>query len=142
MTAVDTLRRLRIPHPGIDIHDGSGLAPNDRVACPTLLAVVDLSRRPKYAAIVQGLPVAGQSGTLALRFVGDPLAGVLHAKTGSIDGVVGLAGTVDAGDHPRFAFIANGNFSVGTGAALQAAIAHLVAEYPESVDTKALVPAP
>jgi D-alanyl-D-alanine carboxypeptidase/D-alanyl-D-alanine-endopeptidase (penicillin-binding protein 4) len=140
--ALHALTDLGISHAGIDIHDGSGLAPSDRVACPTLLGVVDLSTSPRYAAINKGFPIAAQTGTLAQRFVGDSLAGVLRAKTGSIDGVVALAGVIDTPDHPRFAFLANGSFSEAAGALLQVGLAHLVASFPESVDVTALVPAP
>ena len=56
-----------------------------------------------------------QTGTLAERFVGDPLAGKLRAKTGSIDGVVGLVGVIDGPDDLHFAFLANGDFSTATG---------------------------
>jgi D-alanyl-D-alanine carboxypeptidase/D-alanyl-D-alanine-endopeptidase (penicillin-binding protein 4) len=140
--AIRALTKLGIAHDGIDIHDGSGLAPSDRVGCPTLLGVVELSTTSRFAAINRGFPVAAHSGTLALRFHGDSLAGLLRAKTGSIDGVVALAGVIDTPDHPRFAFIANGDFSEATGAQLQVGVAHLVASFPASVDVKALVPSP
>jgi D-alanyl-D-alanine carboxypeptidase/D-alanyl-D-alanine-endopeptidase (penicillin-binding protein 4) len=133
---------LGVPTANVVLHDGSGLAPDDRVTCDALLAVVDRMHQPRFQAIDTGLPVAGRTGTLATRFRGDPLAGVLRAKTGSIDGAVALSGTVDAGAHTRFAFIANGNFSELGGQALQAAVAHAVAAYPAPVDPSALVPPP
>jgi D-alanyl-D-alanine carboxypeptidase len=67
---------------------------------------------------------------------------VLRAKTGSLDDVVALAGTVDAGRRPDFAFIANGPLAPGTASELQAAVAHVVASYPAHIDTADLVPAP
>ncbi len=96
----------------------------------------------KFAAVDRGLPVVGRTGTLALRFLGDPLGGVLRAKTGSINGVVSLSGTIDAGPRPWFAFVANGNFSTAGGGQLQDDIAHAVARYPDSSNTAQLVPAP
>ena len=139
---VDIDASLGIPTAKVVLHDGSGLAPDDRVTCTALLAVVDRMNEPRFNAINTGLPIAAHTGTLAARFHGDPLAGLLRAKTGSIDGVVALSGTIDAGPHPRFAFIANGNFSEAGGQALQAAIAHAVAAYPAPVDPKNLVPSP
>ncbi len=133
---------LGVPTAHVVLHDGSGLAPDDRVTCTALLAVVDRMSEPRFQAIDAGLPVAAHTGTLAARFHGDPLAGVLRAKTGSIDGVVALSGTIDTGAHPRFAFIANGNFSESGGQALQAAVAHAVATYPAAVDPSTLVPSP
>ncbi|HEY5012267.1 MAG TPA: D-alanyl-D-alanine carboxypeptidase, partial [Acidimicrobiia bacterium] len=80
---------------------------------------------------------------LAQRFVGDPLAGRLRAKTGHIDGVVGLAGVVPShAGELRFAFLANGNFSVNGGEDLQSQLAHLVADYPNLTVLARLVPAP
>ncbi len=133
---------LGVPTKNVVLHDGSGLAPDDRITCNALLAVVDRMNEPRFAAINAGLPIAAHTGTLAARFHGDPLAGVLRAKTGSIDGVVALSGTIDAGPHPRFAFIANGNFSELGGQSLQAAVAHAVGAYPAPVDPSALVPSP
>ncbi len=139
---VGELASLGVPTAGVTLHDGSGLAPDDRVTCDALLRVLALTHRAKFAAIDRGLPVAGRTGTLALRFLGDPLGGVLRAKTGSINGVVSLSGTIDAGPRPWFAFVANGSFSTAGGGQLQGDIAHAVARYPDSSNTAQLVPAP
>jgi D-alanyl-D-alanine carboxypeptidase/D-alanyl-D-alanine-endopeptidase (penicillin-binding protein 4) len=124
------------------MHDGSGLAPDDRVRCTTMLQLIELATRPKFAAIDLGLAIAGRSGTLAERFLGDPLAGKLRAKTGSIAGVVGLVGVIDGLDDLRFAFLANGDFSAGAGAALQAEVARAVASTPDLRAPPDLVPRP
>ncbi|HWS45450.1 MAG TPA: D-alanyl-D-alanine carboxypeptidase/D-alanyl-D-alanine-endopeptidase, partial [Acidimicrobiia bacterium] len=137
-----TLSRLGVPTDGLDLHDGSGLAPDDRVGCPTLLGVINRSTAAPLTAIDAGLPVAGRSGTLAEAFGGTPLAGRLRAKTGSIDGVVGLTGVVDGSVRPTFAFLANGRLSESTGVALQAAIAAAVAAYPDTRQPQLVVPRP
>jgi D-alanyl-D-alanine carboxypeptidase/D-alanyl-D-alanine-endopeptidase (penicillin-binding protein 4) len=138
-----TLARLGVPTAGVKLVDGSGLSHANRVTCAALLAAVDLGDRVDERALRAGLPVAGRTGTLALRFVGDPLAGRLRAKTGHIDGVVGLAGLVaTSAGAVRFAFLANGNFSVADGDALQTRLAHLVGSYPVVSEPRALVPAP
>jgi serine-type D-Ala-D-Ala carboxypeptidase/endopeptidase (penicillin-binding protein 4) len=136
------LKQLGVPTEGLVLHDGSGLSPDDRVTCDALLAVVGLARQPKYAAIDRGLPVAGRSGTLAARFLGDPLAGVLRAKTGSISNVVALSGLIDRGPHARFSFMANGGFTKADGMGLQSAVAHVLGNYPAPVDLRQLVPVP
>jgi D-alanyl-D-alanine carboxypeptidase/D-alanyl-D-alanine-endopeptidase (penicillin-binding protein 4) len=136
------LKRLGVPTAGVVMQDGSGLSPDDRVTCDALLAAVRLASKPKFAAIDRGLPVAGETGTLANRFRGDPLAGRLRAKTGSIDNVVALSGTIDQAEHPTFSFMANGGFTKEGGYGLQSAVAHAVATYPAPVDLKRLVPAP
>jgi D-alanyl-D-alanine carboxypeptidase/D-alanyl-D-alanine-endopeptidase (penicillin-binding protein 4) len=139
------LAQLGAPVAGLDLHDGSGLAPTDRVTCDALLAVIELAARPAFGAIDRGLAIASRTGTLALRYAGTPLAGRLRAKTGHINGVVGLAGVMggegpSAG--PRFAFVANGTFSTDEGALLQDEIAATIGAYPDAPTASALVPAP
>jgi D-alanyl-D-alanine carboxypeptidase/D-alanyl-D-alanine-endopeptidase (penicillin-binding protein 4) len=139
----DALKLLGVPTVGLSLIDGSGLSHNDRVTCSALLAAVALGDNAEERALRTGLAVAGRTGTLALRFLGDPLAGNLRAKTGRIDGVVGLAGVVSTtAGVVRFAFVANGAFSVSGGEDLQNQIAHLVASYPVVPAPQALVPAP
>ena len=140
------LAHLGVPISGVDLHDGSGLAPSDRVTCEALLRVVELGARPAFRAIDRGLPIAGQTGTLTLRFTGTPLVGRLRAKTGHIDGAVGLAGVIDgatgAGAAPRFAFVANGTFTTEAGEQLQDEISAAIGAYPDAPTPSELVPAP
>ena len=145
------LARVGVPVAGVTLHDGSGLAPDDRVTCEALSAVVALGTQARFATIGSGLAIAGRSGTLAGRFVGTSLAGRLRAKTGHIDGAVGLAGIVAARPSGgvragsvdiRFAFLANGNFSTATGENLQDQIAEAIGEYVDAPVTPNAVPAP
>jgi D-alanyl-D-alanine carboxypeptidase/D-alanyl-D-alanine-endopeptidase (penicillin-binding protein 4) len=138
---VAEMARLGVITDGLVLHDGSGLSPDDRARCGTLLQVVDLARRAQFAPIDKGLAIAGRTGTLADRFGGDAIAGKLRAKTGSLDGVVGLAGVID-GTGLRFSFLANGGFSQGGGVALQAEVASAVASAPDLRPPAGLVPAP
>lgn len=139
---MQSLSRLGVPTKGVHLVDGSGLAPSNRVTCDALIKVLSLARRRPYDAISDGLPVAGRSGTLATRFIGDPLAGLLRAKTGDIDFVVGFSGTVDDKEHLLFSFVSNGNFSTDGGRALQSDVAHVVAAYPDVASLTTLVPPP
>jgi serine-type D-Ala-D-Ala carboxypeptidase/endopeptidase (penicillin-binding protein 4) len=138
---VEEMARLGVITDGLVLHDGSGLSPDDRARCGTLLQVVELAGRTQFAPIDKGLAIAGRTGTLADRFGGDPLAGKLRAKTGSLDGVVGLAGVID-GTGLRFSFLANGGFSQGGGVALQAQVVGAVASAPDLRAPPDLVPAP
>ncbi|MDQ1467577.1 MAG: hypothetical protein QOH10_1992 [Actinomycetota bacterium] len=140
---VATLARMGVPTAAVNLLDGSGLSPGDRVTCASLLAAVELGDHSEGHALRVGLPIAGRTGTLARRFLGDPLAGRLRAKTGHIDGVVGLAGVVPTtAGTLRFAFLANGDFTVSGGEDLQDRIAHLVASYPVVPEPRSLIPAP
>lgn len=91
---------------GVRLVDGSGHSLDNRVTCDALVDALD---RPTTGAVLQArLAVAGETGTLADRFVGTPLEGVLRAKTGSLTSVSGLAGVV-VDDDPvlTFALIVN-----------------------------------
>jgi len=56
---------------------------------------------PKFAPLINGLPVGGVSGTLENRFIetAPSAVGLVRAKTGTLDGTTNLAGYVDSGDH-------------------------------------------
>jgi D-alanyl-D-alanine carboxypeptidase/D-alanyl-D-alanine-endopeptidase (penicillin-binding protein 4) len=102
-----TLTGLGLPMRGVAVHDGSGLDRGDRVTCRLLVAL--LQRATPDGPIGRGLPVAAQTGTLAKRFLGTPVAGHLRAKTGSITGVASLAGFADGREgRLTFANILNG----------------------------------
>ncbi len=125
--------------------DGSGLARDDRVSCRLLIDTLLAADANGFGAVVDGLADAGMSGTLATRFVGHPLAGRLHAKTGQLDGVAALAGMIDSatgGPPIWFAFVTNGEFSTTDGQARQQRVAEAVASYPDSPPADALAPAP
>ena len=72
--------------------DGSGLDRGDRASCQLLLSVLELAG--PTGALAQGLPVAGQTGTLIGRFNGTPAAGRLRAKTGTLSDVAALSGFI------------------------------------------------
>jgi D-alanyl-D-alanine carboxypeptidase/D-alanyl-D-alanine-endopeptidase (penicillin-binding protein 4) len=82
---VDTSRMI--------IVDGSGLDSSNIVTCNILLQV--LERKPLTEPLGAALPVAGQTGTLAPFFVGTPVAGRMHAKTGTLTNAKALTGYVD-----------------------------------------------
>jgi len=105
---VDTLTRMGMPMSGVNVVDGSGLDRGNRVTCRLLTALLTTS--PVRWLIAGGLPVAGQTGTLAKRFLRTPVAGHLSAKTGTLHGVAALAGYADgaAGARLTFAYLQNG----------------------------------
>jgi D-alanyl-D-alanine carboxypeptidase/D-alanyl-D-alanine-endopeptidase (penicillin-binding protein 4) len=134
VTAVKAaIASLGVDPAGLATVDASGLSPLDRVKPAALLALLRLAIVPghdRLAAILAGLPVAGFSGTLSGRFVGPAAAGagVIRAKTGTLDGVVALAGYLQdsSGATLVFATIVTGVAKTAT-AATEAALDRLTA---------------
>jgi D-alanyl-D-alanine carboxypeptidase/D-alanyl-D-alanine-endopeptidase (penicillin-binding protein 4) len=126
--------------------DGSGLSRQDRVTCALLLDV--LQRAGPNGLLVQDLPVAGRSGTLADELNGTAAAGRVYAKTGTLNGVKALSGWARAAPgqgtgNPAlaapvvFATVLNGLAPVlpdpgQTPAGLTDQVALEVAEYPQA----------
>lgn len=105
------LTRLGIDTTGERILDGSGLSRRNRIDPDTLLSVLKNAADPAHAElrpVVVGLPVAGFSGSLAYRFTtADRVGlGLVHAKTGTLTGVHGLAGVVTTVDGTVLSFVA------------------------------------
>ena len=117
----DTLAALGIPADGLRVVDGSGLSRLDLVPAGVISRALlaasldrpDLgSRAGSFWPVTSGLPVAGVTGTLADRFDTAGTAegrGVVRAKTGTLTGVVSLAGVVRdrAGRLLVFGFVAD-----------------------------------
>jgi D-alanyl-D-alanine carboxypeptidase/D-alanyl-D-alanine-endopeptidase (penicillin-binding protein 4) len=136
------LKALGVPIADGSLKDGSGLDRGNRVTCAELVATLTLADRPDFALLYDGLPVAGQGGTLYDQFLGTSLQGNFRGKTGSLDGVTGLTGVLDLGRRIRFAFLDNGQFTEAQGAVIRVKIAELVGRFPDSPSVDALVPAP
>jgi D-alanyl-D-alanine carboxypeptidase/D-alanyl-D-alanine-endopeptidase (penicillin-binding protein 4) len=94
------LAALGLPMAGVHIVDGSGISHLNTLTPDLLTALLSYDAQPDHArfhALFSGLPVAGWSGTLQNRYLSttaSPAAGALRAKTGTLDGVSALAGTV------------------------------------------------
>ena len=78
--------------------DGSGLDSESVVTCSLILKVLQYESLTSPVGL--GLPIAGQTGTLAAEFEGTPMVGRMHAKTGSLRNSKALSGyvTTDAGE--------------------------------------------
>ncbi len=102
------LTTLEISDAGLYVHDGSGLSKGDRV---TVRLVADLLLKirgnAKFAAVYDGLPISGVSGTLEDRFIktAPQAVGLVRAKTGTLNGTVSLAGYVESGTR-EYVFVA------------------------------------
>ncbi len=136
------LQRLGVDLDHATVADGSGLSRENALPCATLLEVLDLARRPGLGAIEDGLAIAGERGTLATRLRGTALADNLRAKTGTLEGVSGLAGTVTADRPLTFAVLANGIFGESAAFTLRESVASAIGAFPLISDAPGVVPAP
>ncbi|RMG48444.1 MAG: D-alanyl-D-alanine carboxypeptidase/D-alanyl-D-alanine-endopeptidase [Acidobacteria bacterium] len=106
----ECLAAWKVPLRGLELRDGSGLAPSDRLTADALVSVLLRAwERPAWGPeLLVALPRAGEDGSLAGRLGG--LRGRLRAKTGSLRGVAALAGYAwTRGGRPvAFAVLVNG----------------------------------
>jgi len=120
-TVLNILRNNNFDLTGVTMVDGSGLSTQDRVTAKLLGSIMTVAAGPdggsdprvaKLRPLLNGLPVAGGSGTLADRYRGlsAPGRGWVRAKTGTLTGVNSLAGTVldTDGRILVFALLSNG----------------------------------
>lgn len=126
-------RQLGIDMDGVNLVDGSGLAPTDRATCTALLEAFQLSDEPRFAVLEQGLAVAGESGTLLGRFLGTALQGRLAGKDGYIDGANALVAELRISQPLHFAMIVNGNFPASVGYGIEDNVAYAVGRYAVGV---------
>jgi D-alanyl-D-alanine carboxypeptidase/D-alanyl-D-alanine-endopeptidase (penicillin-binding protein 4) len=136
------LHELGVPIAAGSLKDGSGLDRGNQVTCNELVATLALADRPELVTLFDGLPVAGQNGTLFDQFLGTKLVGNFRGKTGSLDGVSGLTGVLDLGRRLRFAFLDNGAFTDAQAGAIRVRIGEIVGTFPDAPPVDALVPAP
>jgi D-alanyl-D-alanine carboxypeptidase/D-alanyl-D-alanine-endopeptidase (penicillin-binding protein 4) len=95
------LAEMEIDSSKLVVKDGSGLSHENRLTARLLgELLVKIHGDPKYGAIIESLPDGGVNGTLNERFLDTaPQAiGLVHAKTGTLNGTVSLAGYIESGD--------------------------------------------
>jgi D-alanyl-D-alanine carboxypeptidase/D-alanyl-D-alanine-endopeptidase (penicillin-binding protein 4) len=96
-------RGLAVPELVLD--NGAGLSRIERVSAGSLVRLLRAAAEsPVGAEFIASLPLAGVDGTLKRWFVGTPVAGHAHLKTGYIEGVRAIAGYVH-GDGGRTALV-------------------------------------
>ncbi|HEX5580925.1 MAG TPA: D-alanyl-D-alanine carboxypeptidase/D-alanyl-D-alanine-endopeptidase [Gemmatimonadaceae bacterium] len=103
--------KLAAPVNALVAADGSGLSLLDRVTPRELTKLLGYAHAAPWGpAFHASLPVAGESELLRTRMRNTPAHGNLHAKTGTTDEVIGLAGYTTAvnGEVIAFTFIYNG----------------------------------
>jgi PBP4 family serine-type D-alanyl-D-alanine carboxypeptidase len=105
------LNRLNIDASQLVVADGSGLSKENRASAQIIGQLLYETRKEeKFALLYKSLPVSGISGTLKNRFIttAPSAVGLIHAKTGSLNGTVTLAGFVESSDREYiFAILAD-----------------------------------
>jgi D-alanyl-D-alanine carboxypeptidase/D-alanyl-D-alanine-endopeptidase (penicillin-binding protein 4) len=94
------LATLRADDTGLQLVDGSGLSPSDRVTANALAAVLrSMLSGPDALRDATLLPRVGIEGTVHVRDIAPDIAGRVLGKDGYIEGASGLAGFVRTAHH-------------------------------------------
>jgi serine-type D-Ala-D-Ala carboxypeptidase/endopeptidase (penicillin-binding protein 4) len=124
-----SLNAIGVDLTGGTIIDGSGQSAKNLLPPRAIVELVTqiFEGEKRLAAIGKALPIAGQTGTLASRFVGPAAVarGKVQAKTGWIDGVYALAGRIDTkrGGRTYFVVVARGKVDSTARAAIDNVVA-------------------
>ena len=102
------LAQAGIPLTGVRIVDGSGLSLLDRLTPASVVALLEAmwNDPEQRLELLSSLPVAARTGTLHDRMLHTAAAGIVRAKTGTLDNASALSGFV--GDRYVFSVLQNG----------------------------------
>ena len=108
-------KRAGVDINGMRILDGSGLSPYNLTTSAQMMQVLNFAYHHEGTRddFITALPISGVDGTLKHRMWN--IARKVHAKTGTISGVVSLAGYTITGDDEPVAFVIMVNGSRGLG---------------------------
>ena len=85
--------------------DGSGLAERDRASAEAFVQTLQaMALQPEAQTFRRSLAVAGRSGTLSNRMGNTSAAGIVSAKTGTLQGAVGLSGYINPPNYVPLVF--------------------------------------
>jgi D-alanyl-D-alanine carboxypeptidase/D-alanyl-D-alanine-endopeptidase (penicillin-binding protein 4) len=108
-------KRAGVNTSGMRILDGSGLSPNNLSTPTQLMQVLDFAFHHPATSndFITALPIAGVDGTLKHRLTN--IARKVRAKTGTMSGIVSLAGYTISAEKEPLAFVIMINGSTGMG---------------------------
>lgn len=112
------IQQLGIPADQYQLIQASGLSQKNKATPQHILTVLKYwLHHPLQPEFESAFPLAGEDGTLK-KYFKSPLKGRIHAKTGSVNGVTGLAGYLitKKGEKKMFVFLFNGPASSQTKA--------------------------
>lgn len=100
-----TLTSMGVDAASYRIVDGSGLSRKNLISPETLVQLLKAVERTNYKTEFRAsLPIAGQTGTLKNRFRNTPAVNIVQAKTGTMTGVVALAGHIQPPNYEPLVF--------------------------------------
>jgi D-alanyl-D-alanine carboxypeptidase/D-alanyl-D-alanine-endopeptidase (penicillin-binding protein 4) len=118
----EALMRRGLGFPELDIGNGAGLSRDNRISVHSLGRLLLAARSSPFGAEFQAsLSLAGLDGTTRRRFEDDSLAGRMHLKTGTLNGVTAIAGYVRAQSNDEYVVVAIANQPKATWGGGQAA---------------------
>jgi len=89
-------RELGMPMNRCILHDGCGLAPDNKLTAHMVVKLLEYMYTSQYNEDwYQSLPVSGESGTLTHFLEDTRLAGKVHAKSGTLTGAKSYAGYIE-----------------------------------------------
>jgi D-alanyl-D-alanine carboxypeptidase/D-alanyl-D-alanine-endopeptidase (penicillin-binding protein 4) len=140
-TGSQAVTQILSKHAGVNIEgmrilDGSGLSAENLTTPSQMMQVLDFAYHHYGTSyeFISSLPIAGVDGTLKHRM--GNIARKVRAKTGTISGVVSLAGYVVSGDKEPLAFVIMINGTKGMGwryKSLEDRIATALTKYKRTV---------
>jgi D-alanyl-D-alanine carboxypeptidase/D-alanyl-D-alanine-endopeptidase (penicillin-binding protein 4) len=136
-------RRFLIDSAGVDstmfaVTDGSGLSAANLVAPLAFTTMLGFIRKhPHFAQnFGAGLPQSGHTGSLKNRFLGTPIEGRVHAKTGSISRVNTISGYFDLPNGHTYLFSVQANHHTQGGRRMLAEIDSIVVAMAKAVSRR------
>lgn len=101
-----TMERAGLNSSQYKLADGSGLSLYNYLSAECLLRLLRYAyiQKPIYQHLLPSLPVAGEDGTLKKRMLNTHAEGNVQAKTGTLTGIISLAGYCSASNGHRLAF--------------------------------------
>lgn len=119
----ELMKRIGLDPNQYRVADGSGLSLYNYVSAEMLVAILGYAWRtqPIRDHLLPSLPISGYDGTLQKRMIDTEAEGKVYAKTGTVTGVVSLAGylTTANGHTLAFAIINQGIASSAIGRTFQ-----------------------
>ncbi len=105
---VEWARSIGIDMTGAVLKDGSGLSHSNRLSAKQMVSLLRYMITA-HRSWDESLAVGAVDGTIQKRFHGTQGAGTVHAKTGTLSGVICLSGIMETrdGDWLLFSFLAN-----------------------------------